>query len=94
MEIGKIAHKGLKRFVERGDPSGLPPAAIDKITRMVRFLDRMASPDELKALTFWKAHVLTGDRKGVWSFFVTKNWRLTFEIKDGRIETLTLEDYR
>ncbi len=43
----------------------------------------------------WKAHLLTGDRKGVWSLFVTKNWRLTFRIEQNDIEIIDLdyEDY-
>jgi proteic killer suppression protein len=38
---------------------------------------------------------LTGERKGTWSLFVTKNWRLTFLIDQGEIEILDLnfEDY-
>jgi proteic killer suppression protein len=41
----------------------------------------------------WKAHQLTGDRKGVWSLNVTRNWRLTFQIKDGEILDVDYEDY-
>jgi plasmid maintenance system killer protein len=41
----------------------------------------------------WKAHQLTGERKGVWSLHVTRNWRLTFQIKDGEIWDVDYEDY-
>lgn len=43
----------------------------------------------------WKAHQLTGDRKGVWSLFVTKNWRMTFRIDRDEVEVVDLdyEDY-
>ena len=43
----------------------------------------------------WKAHQLTGDRKGIWSLHVTKNWRLTFGIDQAAIEIIDLdyEDY-
>jgi proteic killer suppression protein len=41
----------------------------------------------------WKAHILTGDRKGTWSLSVTRNWRLTFGIGDDEIIDLNLEDY-
>jgi proteic killer suppression protein len=40
-----------------------------------------------------KAHHLTGDRKGVWSLNVTRNWRLTFRIEDGEILDVDYEDY-
>jgi len=43
----------------------------------------------------WKAHTLTGDRKGVWSLSVTGNRRLTFRIEaaDREICDVNLEDY-
>ena len=43
----------------------------------------------------WKAHPLTGDRKGAWSLFVTKNWRITFRIDQAELEIIDLdyEDY-
>ncbi len=36
---------------------------------------------------------LTGDRKGTWSLFVTKNWRMTFRIDRDEIVDLDYEDY-
>jgi proteic killer suppression protein len=51
--------------------------------------------DELRTVPSWKAHQLTGDRKGVWSLFVTKNWRMTFRVDQDEIEIVDLdyEDY-
>jgi proteic killer suppression protein len=51
--------------------------------------------DELRTVPSWKAHQLTGDRKGAWSLFVTKNWRITFRIDQTEIEIIDLdyEDY-
>ena len=49
--------------------------------------------EELRHLPLWKAHILTGDRKGTWSLTVTRNWRLTFRIADREIIELNLEDY-
>ena len=39
--------------------------------------------------------MLTGNRKGVWSLSVTKNWRITFRIDGQDIEIIDLnfEDY-
>jgi proteic killer suppression protein len=36
---------------------------------------------------------LIGDRKGTWSLHVTRNWRMTFRVKDQEIVDLNLEDY-
>jgi proteic killer suppression protein len=60
----------------------------------------MDDPPELRALLTWKAHLLTGDRKGSWSLSVTANPRLTFLIEaaknataEGTICEFDLEDY-
>ena len=77
------------------DESGLQAAVVPKLRRMVSFLQDMQTEDELRSIPSWKAHQLTGDRKGSWSLFVTKNWRLTFRIDNNAIEIINLdyEDY-
>jgi len=62
---------------------------------MLAFLDDMEDPEELRALTAWKVHTLTGDRKGTWSLSVTHNRRLTFclDMSAHEIYDLNLEDY-
>jgi toxin HigB-1 len=41
----------------------------------------------------WRVHQLSGNRAGAWSISVSGNWRLTFEIRQGEICDLDLEDY-
>lgn len=62
---------------------------------MISFLQDMEREDELRTVPSWKAHRLTGDRKGAWSLLVTKNWRLAFQIDKDGIELIDLdyEDY-
>ncbi|WP_294137941.1 type II toxin-antitoxin system RelE/ParE family toxin [Sphingobium sp.] len=95
MKIRNVVHKGLRRFIEKDDASGLQPAVVPKIQRMVSFLQDMELEDELRTVPSWKAHQLTGNRKGTWSLFVTKNWRMTFRIDNDEIEIIDLdyEDY-
>ena len=38
-------------------------------------------------------HQLSGDRAGTWSIPVSGNWRLTFDVRQGEICNLDLEDY-
>jgi len=84
----------LRRFVESDDGSGLPAQAVEKIRRMITFLQDMEHVQELRAIPTWKAHMMSGDRAGTWSLFVTRNWRLTFKIdKDVEIIDLDYEDY-
>jgi proteic killer suppression protein len=95
MKIRNVIHKGLRRFIERDDETGLPAAVAPKVRKIVTFLQSMEHEAELRGVPAWKAHQLTGDRKGTWSLFVTKNWRLTFQIDREEIEIIDLdyEDY-
>ena len=45
----------------------------------------MDQESELRTVPSWKAHKMTGDRKGTWSLFVTRNWRITFQIDQAEI---------
>ena len=95
MRIRNVVHKGLRRFIEDDDATGLQAAVVPKVRRIVTFLQDMEREDELRTVPSWKAHQLTGDRKGTWSLFVTKNWRITFRIVQTEIEIIDLdyEDY-
>ena len=95
MRIRNVLHKGLRRFIEDGDKSGIQAVVAEKLRRMISFLQDMEKETELKAMPGWKAHQLTGGRKGTWSLSVTKNWRLTFRIDQTEIEVIDLdyEDY-
>jgi len=88
-------HRGLKRFIERDDASGLAPAVVEKVRNIVSFPQDMQDVQELHDVPSWKAHQLTGDRKGTWSLSVTRNWRMTFSVDRaaGEIIDLDYEDY-
>jgi proteic killer suppression protein len=58
---------------------------------MISFLRDVEGEDELCSAPAWKARRLTGDRKGAWSLFVTKNWRLTFAIEETELEIVDLD---
>lgn len=95
MKIRNIIHKGLRRLIVDDDASKLPSEVVPKIKYMVMFLENMKDEAELVSMPHWKPHKLTGNRKGTWSLFVTKNWRLTFAIDKEEIEIIDLnyEDY-
>ena len=86
-------HKGLKKLYLEDSPKGLPADAAEKLRAMLTFLQDMKDPEKLRAFPLWKAHQLGGDRRGTWSLHVTRNWRLTFQIKDGEIWDVDYEDY-
>jgi proteic killer suppression protein len=50
---------------------------------MLAYLVAIEAEDELKMPPNYGAHQLTGDRSGVWSLTVAKNWRMTFRVSNG-----------
>ena len=95
MKIRNFAHKGLKLLYVEDVAKGVPPDTVGKLRKMLAFLDDMQDPEELRSLSAWNVHTLTGDRKGTWSISVTGNRRLTFRIDmaDREICDVNLEDY-
>ena len=67
--------------------------SVDKLRKMLSFLDAMQDVRELRDVPSWRVHTLTGDRKGTWSLSVTANRRLTFRIEQDEICDVNLEDY-
>ena len=95
MKIRNVKHKRLRRFFEDDSGAGLPAQYVDKIHKILAFLQDMESVEELQAVPTWKTDQLTGDRKSTWSLFVSKNWRITFRVDEVELEIIDLdyEDY-
>jgi proteic killer suppression protein len=94
MQIESIRHKALRRFAETGSAKGLPSGSVDRLRRMLAYIDAVETAEELRVPPNYGAHQLTGDRKGDWALTVRKNWRMTFRVNAvGAIEDMDLEDY-
>jgi proteic killer suppression protein len=95
VRIRNFAHKGLREFYTDDSTRGIPTDAADKLRKMLAFLENMADAEELRSLPSWKVHMLSGDRKGIWSLSVTRNRRLTFRIDapENEVCDVNLEDY-
>lgn len=93
MRIRTFAHAGLRRLYLAGQVKGVPAEAVDKLRKMLAFLQDMGDVNELRTLPTWRAHRLGGDRVGTWSLHVTRNWRLTFRVEDNELIEVNYEDY-
>lgn len=94
MQIDSIRHKALRRFAETGSSKGLPSGSVDRLRRMLAYIDAIDTPEEFRLPPNFGAHQLTGDRRGEWALTVTKNWRMTFRVNAAAaIEDMDLEDY-
>ena len=93
MDIESISHKGLRRFFETGNAKGLV-GDVNRLRKMLAFIDAAASFDELAVPPNYGLHELVGDKAGRWAMTVTRNWRLTFiKLDEHSIAELDLEDY-
>jgi len=63
LKIQSFAHKGAEAALRGRRLQGVPSDAANKLREMLEYLDDMESPEELRALTAWKVHTPTGDRK-------------------------------
>ena len=90
-QVGQVYERKAGQFLRASRAA----VTIEKVRNILSFLQAMTDADELRTIPSWRAHQLTGDRKGTWSLTVTKNWRLTFRIDetDGEIVDLDYEDY-
>jgi toxin HigB-1 len=94
VDIESIRHKALRNFAESGKAKGLPGNLVDRLRNMLAWISVIETVDELTIPPNFGAHLLTGDRAGVWSLTVTRNWRMTFRVNAAQaVEALDLEDY-
>ena len=90
--IRSFRGKGIKRFAETGNPSGLSVPNPERVRRILIRLDAAVMPAEMDApgLHF---HALTGRDKGRYSVRVTGNYRITFGWDGDDAVHVDLEDY-
>ncbi len=90
--IENFKHKGLRKFYEDNDRSGVNPEYAGKIKMILSMLEAAESPEEMDVATF-RFHKLSGSRRGTYSVTVRANWRITFRFEDGNAVDVNLEDY-
>ncbi len=88
----RIRHRGLRRLYEADDRRYLNPQHVDKIQRILAFLEAAQQPADMRQPDF-RLHPLRGDRDGTWSVSVSGNWRITFRFKVQEAVDVDLEDY-
>ena len=87
--IESFASRGLQAFFMTGSKAGIQPAHANKLRRQ---LDQAQAAGDMN-IPGWKLHPLSGDMAGTWSVWVSGNWRLTFQFKDGNAQSVGYQDY-
>ena len=80
--IQSIRHKGLRRFHETGNFGAIQPKHAKRLRMMLIALETAQVIGDMDIPGF-KLHALKGSERGRWSMWVSGNWRLTFEFRDG-----------
>ena len=93
MRIRSVRHKGLKRFIEDDDDRGIRRDWVGRVRNILAALIAGEDMGGVRGPPGWRIHQLSGDRAGTWSISVSGNWRITFDLDDGAIVNLDLEDY-
>lgn len=90
--IQTFKHKGLRELFEKGKSKNI---ASDFVPKLLRQMDAIHQADAPSQLNFpgYDLHELKGERSGIWTMKVNKNWRLTFRFESGNAVDLDLEDY-
>lgn len=79
--IRSFSHKGLERFFDSGDVSGIQPSHAPKLGRILDRLDAAQKPQDMN-LPGFRLHPHKGTSKGkskLWSVDVNGNWRVVFK---------------
>ncbi|HEV8051677.1 MAG TPA: type II toxin-antitoxin system RelE/ParE family toxin [Parachlamydiaceae bacterium] len=92
MAIKKFRHKGLKRFFEDGNKSGIQPGHATKIGLILDLLDGAIDPKDMD-FPGSNFHPLKGTFKDFYSVHVNGNWTIIFKFENGDAIEVNLLDY-
>ena len=90
--IVSFRHKGLSRYFESGSKAGIQAKHASRLRLQLAALDSAQTIEDMD-IPGYRLHPLKGRSKGRWSIWVSGNWRLTFEFRDGNVHVLDYEDY-
>jgi proteic killer suppression protein len=90
--IRRFRHKGLERFFQDGDTSGINAQHAARLRRLLTSLNISAGPAGM-SLPGYRLHQLKGERRGEWAVSVSGNWRLVFEFEGEDVTNVDLVDY-
>jgi len=90
--IKSFKHKGLRAFYETGNTKGVRQDQVKKLRRILANLDEAHMSEDMN-LPGYRLHALKGRREGIWSVWVSGNWRLTWRFVGQDAEIVNYEDY-
>lgn len=92
MAIKNFRHKGLKKFFENEDKSGIQAAHAKRIGLILDLLDGAAKAKDVD-FPGSNFHPLKGDLKEYYSVHINGNWTIIFKFEAGDAIDVDLIDY-
>jgi toxin HigB-1 len=93
MRIRSFRHKGLKRLYETGSSRGVRADLAEKVKAILHAIEQARRIEQVGLFPGWKLHPLKGARHGVWSVWVSGNYRIIFRVDAEDVIDLDFEDY-
>jgi proteic killer suppression protein len=88
----ELSPQGLETVLREGERKGVPPELADKVARILARLDVAKTPEQMD-LPGLKLHPLKGELRGLWSVWVSGNWRIIFRFEGTDVARVDLVDY-
>lgn len=93
MAIKSFKHKGLKKFFNNADTSGIKQSHATNLGFILDAIDSSHHPSDLQKIYLGKFAQKKGSGEGVYSIQVNGNWRITFQIHDDGAVLVDYCDY-
>ena len=90
--IKSFKHKGLERYFGTGDIRKINQEHAAKLGRILDRLDASTRPKDMD-LPGYRLHPLKGKLSGMWSVWVSANWRVTFRFEGQDAVEVDYTDY-
>jgi proteic killer suppression protein len=90
--IVSFKHRGLKRFYEARDRSGINPNHAERIKLILYDLEAADSIEYIRRPGY-RLHALKGRLVGYYAIDVSGNWRITFQMNSDKVCDIDLIDY-
>lgn len=90
--IISFKHKGLEKFFNSGDKSGIQEKHSQRLRLILNRLNLMVEVDDVNFPSA-NLHKLKGEMKDLWSIKISGNWRITFKFENENVYIVDYIDY-
>ena len=90
--IISFKHKGLEKFFNSGDKSGIQEKHTQRLRLILNRLNLMAKIEDV-SFPSANLHKLKGEKKDLWSIKISGNWRITFKFENENVYIVDYLDY-